>query len=488
MCFHIQSVISFLLILTCLHNAVLSEQNHIARGEFYDSEPKNATCSTSDLNHSLLVECNGANCEDITNQETSWPKSLKEIVHVYSSRLGDRFAINSLPNLDFEENELERTLNINTTLYVDSNQKGHEIYGFGTFLDATNNYDSKDEETEKTFNQVYEPIFKDLYGKSANQFTILSISVTRDSIIEYKVSQNLLRIDSLAIRVLGKQEYDEFSKIKVILNLDDFERTLDMIEAMKETAKVMSTKFKVLQIWAVSIDQNWLLKNSSNEGMLGYLQELFSTKNTFARTNFTVVPNFVDTISKSRSILRGLIIKSQYSTVYNILNYVKESRKDLKIITVGRGKFEVTEYGDWNTAQNYAVEILNHLKYGSSAFLEAHSAIDILKDPYSEDCPIYSLRQSHGVHFRGPMFYALGHFSRYIVPGSRLLKSNVFTQPNMFAAHYISFITPQNQIISIILNDNDHILPFRLAIDGHILAYVSLQPKSFNTIININRQ
>lgn len=480
---HIQLVISLLLISTCSHEKVLGEHNHITREKLYNSDPKGIEhCSTSDLDHSVLVECTGSDCDETKNQGTTWPKIRSEIIHVYSSRSGDRFAVNSLPNLDFQENELERTLNINTTYYVNSTQRSHEILGFGTFLDPTLGFVSR-EEFENMFHQVYEQIFRDLYGKfqSNNQFTILSIPIARDSIIERKVYQNLLQIDSLATKVLGSENH-EYSKIKVILNFEHLDRTLEMIEPLKETAKVMS-EFRVLEIWAVTVDQDWLLENSSNESILEFLQELFSTKNTFARTNITLVPNFVDTITNSRSILRGLVIKSQYSSVYNTLEYVKGSRKDLIVITVGRDKLQITEYGDWSTAQDYAVEILNHLRYGSNAFVEASSTVDILKEPYSRDCSIYSLRQGHDVHFRGPMFYAIGHFSRYVVPGSRLLKSNVFTQPNMFAANYISFITPQNYIISIILNDNEHLLPFRLAVDGHIMAYSNLQPKSFNTII-----
>lgn len=482
----LSTIVITLFILTCLQKFVLSELKQHIDGNKFHLELKNASCSTNDLNHSPLVECNGLKCETISKinnkQQLLWPKSRKEILHTYSTRSGDRFVTDSLPNLDFQENELDRTLNINTTLYVtkSTNEMSQEIYGFGTIFDLGGGNIPK--ENEETFQRIYGPIFKDLYGKfqSANQFTILSILVTRDSIVEHKISQTLLQLDALAIKSID--ERDDNNKIKVILCLDDFESTLDMIEAFKETAKTIS-KLRVLQIWAVNVNQHWLLKNSSNEGILGYLQEFFSTQNILAKTNMTLVPDFVDAITRSQSILKGLIIKSQYSSPYNIMDYVRKSRSDLKIITVGRDKSEINEYGDWDTANNYAIEILNHLKYGSNGFLEAYSVVDILEQPNSKDCSIYSLRQSHDVHFRGPMFYAIGHFSRYVVPGSKLLKTSIFTQPNMFAAHYISFLTPQNYIISIIINDNDHMLPFRLAIDGHILAYLELQSKSFNTII-----
>lgn len=484
--FNTQSIVITFFILTCLQKFVLSELKQHTNENKFHLELKNASCSTNDLNHSPLVECNGLKYEEISNnkQELLWPKSQQEILHIYSTRSGDRFATDSLPNLDFQENELERTLNINTTLYVTKSstnaERSQEIYGFGTIFDIGGANIPK--ENEQTFQQIYGPIFKDLYGQfgSANQFTILSILVTRESIVEQRISRTLLQLDALAIKSIG--ERDENNKVKVILSLDDFESTLDMIEALKATALAIS-KLRVLQIWAVDVNQHWLLKNSSNEGILGYLQEFFSTQNILARTNMTLVPDFVDAITKSQSILKGLVIKSQYSSPYNIIDYVRKSRNDLKIITVGRDKFEINEYGDWDTANNYAIEILNHLKYGSNGFLEASSVVDILKQPNSQDCSIYSLRQSHDVHFRGPMFYAIGHFSRYVTPGSKLLKTSVFTQPNMFAAHYISFLTPQNYIISIVINDNDHMLPFRLAVDGHILAYLELQSKSFNTII-----
>lgn len=437
-------------------------------------EPKKASCSTSDLNHSILVECNESNLDLNSSTDSLWPSSGNHIVHVWSSRSGDRFAVKPLEKLNVQESELERTLNINTTLYIYSNHRKQEIHGFGTKIDFI---DFLSRENDKSLHTVYGPILKELFGN--NQFSMLSIPVPHTSILNEKASEALHQVDSLASKVLGNRPN---LKIKVILNLDDLEGTLEMIEALKAMAKSKST-LQMLQIWALTVNQDWLLKNSSNEGMLGFLQELFATKKVLAITNTTSGPEFVDAITKSQSALRGLLLKSSYSLGYNALIYIKESRGDLSILSLSSDKPRVEEYGDWDNSQNYAVEILKHLGHGSEGFLENISSINILREPYNQDCSIYSIGQTDNTHFRGPMFYAIGQFSRHVVPGSKLLETSVFTQPNMFAAHYISFITPLDYIVTIVLNDNEHMLPFRVAVDGHIVAYLNLQPKSFNTIV-----
>ena len=77
----------------------------------------------------------------------------------------------------------------------------------------------------------------------------------------------------------------------------------------------------------------------------------------------------------------------------------------------------------------------------------------------------------------------MGHFSKYLVPGSRRLDAELSTQPNMFAADYMAFITPKKHIVTIVLNNNGHDLPFRLAIDKNIRIHVMLKSKSFNTFV-----
>lgn len=81
------------------------------------------------------------------------------------------------------------------------------------------------------------------------------------------------------------------------------------------------------------------------------------------------------------------------------------------------------------------------------------------------------------------MFYSISHFSRYLPKGTLLLETSLFTQPNMFAAQYSAFLTPSNDIVTIVLNDNDHLLPFRVSVDGVIKIYTGLKPKSFNTFV-----
>lgn len=84
------------------------------------------------------------------------------------------------------------------------------------------------------------------------------------------------------------------------------------------------------------------------------------------------------------------------------------------------------------------------------------------------------------------MFYAIGHFSRYITPGSIRLKTKLLSAPNMFDLHETAFLTPDNYIVQVVINANQHPVPFRVGLDKKTKLEVLLESKSFSTFI-LNR-
>jgi len=435
------------------------------------------TCSDEELNHSPLVECKSQDCSYITQDlDPIWPSDRNHLVHMHSSRSGNRFLVDNLENLNYRETEQEKLFDINTTLYVHSTSRFHEVLGFGATLDA--HMLMLDIDDESLYTSLV-PILTDLFSKSPKgiELSILRLPITSEVITNYNITHLMHRVDTLITRVLGRESGD---RIRVIVNLEDLRSTMQIIEALKAIPSP-AKKMNALDFWAVSLNQEWIFSSATNKEMLEYVKELFSTNQVLGVTKISESPSFTE--PDVQSIFGGLLIKSEFSAPYNFLDSVRSTSDKLTLITIGSDKPQTSDYGDWQNAQNYAVEILKHLTHGSNGFIEGLSVVDVLSDSKSQDCSIYSLQRSHQLHFRGPMFYAIGHFSRLIKPGSRRLAVEVYTQPNMFAAHYAAFATPQNQIVAIVLNDNEHLLPFRLAVDGKILSQVNLEPKSFNTIV-----
>lgn len=81
------------------------------------------------------------------------------------------------------------------------------------------------------------------------------------------------------------------------------------------------------------------------------------------------------------------------------------------------------------------------------------------------------------------MFYAIGHLSRYVKPGSIRVKINFYSSAHMHAAQYIAFITPDNYLVVFVMNNNIGPMPVNIGIDTRTKVEALLNTKSFNTFI-----
>lgn len=81
------------------------------------------------------------------------------------------------------------------------------------------------------------------------------------------------------------------------------------------------------------------------------------------------------------------------------------------------------------------------------------------------------------------MFYAIGHLSRYVKPGSVRVKIDFYSSAHMFANQYIAFITPDNYLIVYVSNNNIGPMPVRIGFDTRTKVETMLETKSFNTFI-----
>lgn len=464
----------FALIVTTLllNGKVAFSENLFGARTKWIPDNKVATCSTNDLNHSPLIECPLSDrCSLLSGNITSiWPQDHHQIVHMYSSRSGDRFKFSFLKNLKYRQNEEEALYNINTSLIVDSESKLHNLSGFGATL----------EPQKLMSNKNYRPIFRDIFsdGQFGLQLSFLVLRLDRDYVAMLNLAHVLKEIDTMIGNSMIREQSS--SKLKTIFSIEGLMKTQDIIATIKGIWDALSSS-NHLECWAITIDKEWLFSNSDSSLFLADIRDLFSSKNLLSVTNFKDSTGVIDVISKEKNSLNGLIIKSDFSSPYNILSYARNFSEKFVIMSMGASKPATHDYGDWNNAKNLIAEIINHITYGSNGFIIPISSKDILIDSKDKDAPIY---EAPGGYFRGPMYYALGHFSLFLTNGSRLLNSRVETSPNMFAAKYISFLTPKNDhVVSIVMNDNPHHLPFQLVIDNLIVTQLDIEPKSLNTFV-----
>jgi hypothetical protein len=445
------------------------------------------TCTTEDINHSVLVECGAISCPQRTQQDgpnVEWPSQLDEIVHVHSSRAGNRFAQNKLPNLDFKENDEARMLDINTTFYIKTpkfsdDKKRPKLTSFGATIDFLELARAlRDGQFESTFGLI----FDDLFGgtSQSTNLEVLRIQIDSKHSDEFDVNDILMKLDF----ELGKRHTSQSrDRLKV---LPEFSSPVDSDSRLGIKSSI-TTALVNTELWAVSLDLTGSpYDRVKHQNILDRARQILPQNIPIFFTVDPVQAPFLVDDEKMLPRIQGLLVKSRPSNPYNYLSHVRRQLGPNKsLVIVGRTGPRTKSLGDWRNAYNTAIEIVSHLEHGADAFIESRSVLDVFyANENAQDAMLYNLHQDQSMHLRSPKFYALGHFSRYLKRGSVLLESELFTQPNMFAAHYTAFLSADRQhVIGIILNENEHLLPLRLAIDRRIKVAAYLEAKSFNTFL-----
>lgn len=431
-----------------------------------------STCDTEDLSHSVLIECSSTSCatagsfEPLGNDYSmnDWPSHRGEITHIHSSRAGSRFTKTRLANLDYQEDDHTRMLDINTTFYIYTPAGGDALLGFG----ATIEFWSLDRALrDNQFGRLFKPLFTDLFGgaKQGGHFDFLRLRIDMSGSRTLHLRSNLSRLDDQ----LGNQVVGPDSKLRILIDLQGANYEESKIEMGPNLT------FANIIIWAIADDSG-----SHSSAFREAIPDIMTFRSGKPLELADIDLDWSLSLKSS-----GLLIRSDPSIPYNYLEQMRQ-KVDLPVMTLGKSLPKTRSPGDWQNAQESAVELINHLKYGSRGYIEYSSIDDMLQNPSATcDASLYSLHADHGIHFRGPNYYTIGHFSRYVKEGSFILtKTELFTQPNMFAAHYSAFLSSDKKfIVAVVVNENEHLLPFRLAIDRRIKTVTNLEAQSINTFL-----
>lgn len=82
-----------------------------------------------------------------------------------------------------------------------------------------------------------------------------------------------------------------------------------------------------------------------------------------------------------------------------------------------------------------------------------------------------------------PLFYAMAHFAKYILPGSRKIRTNIFPAQSPFISS-VAYLRPDKKI-AVILYNNHTTEPIKLTIKDKCKGstVICLKPKSLNTFV-----
>lgn len=84
--------------------------------------------------------------------------------------------------------------------------------------------------------------------------------------------------------------------------------------------------------------------------------------------------------------------------------------------------------------------------------------------------------------YKGPMFYVMAHFSKFILPGSMRIEATLKGIPSTFV-QTLAFLRPDNKIAVILYNNRSNVIDLTIKCDPKKVFSIKLKPKSINSLV-----
>lgn len=141
--------------------------------------------------------------------------------------------------------------------------------------------------------------------------------------------------------------------------------------------------------------------------------------------------------------------------------------------------------GNWDRGIAYALDITRLMNKNVAGWVDWNMALDLSGGPSWAknllDAPII-VNSHRDEYYKSPMFYALGHYSRFVEPNSTRIDSRLANAKYDYPFEAVSFLTPNSYIVIIVINANKHQVPFRVIVDRQTVRVVNIRAESLNTI------
>lgn len=170
-------------------------------------------------------------------------------------------------------------------------------------------------------------------------------------------------------------------------------------------------------------------------------------------------------------------------TMHENLRNVARSFPDKKLIfTEGTNeKFSADRYQYWPNAERYGRSMINDFNAGTVAWTDWNILLDQNGGPnhVGNFCfaPVHGDTDS-GELIYTPTYYYIGHFSKFVRPGARLL-STTTSRSHLLAT---SFINPDGSIATIVMNQSDMEIPYNFIVESNEVQLV-IPAHSMQTLV-----
>ncbi|XP_018012609.1 lysosomal acid glucosylceramidase [Hyalella azteca] len=143
------------------------------------------------------------------------------------------------------------------------------------------------------------------------------------------------------------------------------------------------------------------------------------------------------------------------------------------------------ELGSWQRAQNYVVNIIDDVTHYSTGWVDWNMALDQEGGPNwvsnFVDSPVI-VNAAEDTFYKQPMFYAMGHFSRFVLPGDVAVDRSISDESQIRAA---TFVKPDGTVVAVILNMAEEVVPVSIqpSVGADFYANLMVPGKSLHTLL-----
>lgn len=403
-------------------------------------------CSQDILDRSFVTQCSPVICEPVLERNghngsiedtiREWPTNKDVVVHIVSSRRGDRFQVHNYKAIDTTEFFYEES-HVNGSMFVDTGVRYQRILGFGTTLtDAScTNVDTLPEETRARLisdyfsvedgiglNLIKVPIGSSKYSYS--NYVLDQPDTGQVELSPYDIDHRIplikdamksagrwkSRMRILASSASAPPEYKESGRMVQgsFLRQDrsrDYAKYLTgFIEAYR--GHDLNIWSLVLSEWPVSTERDVGQNDTMNYNSMAMkptqavklIRDLRDVQ-LDAPPKFRLlllgddrahIPVWADAVFRRPDVAKdvaGIAYACDQKKVapYDNLEYLTR-RYPGKYLLAAQGSVNAPiKLGNWQYAENYATEIVKNLAFGSVGWIDFNLALDLGGGPYISD-------------------------------------------------------------------------------------------------------
>ncbi|KAJ6220710.1 hypothetical protein RDWZM_006522 [Blomia tropicalis] len=172
----------------------------------------------------------------------------------------------------------------------------------------------------------------------------------------------------------------------------------------------------------------------------------------------------------------------------SILGHISKRFPDKILLSTegSLGYSRPSSLGDWHNFNEYADDIVKVLNEGVQGWIDWNMVLDINGGPSwvgtKLDAPIH-ISDDASEYYKLPLYYAMGHFSKFIVPKSVKTHIEVKRDGNGNKVEIVAFERPDNSMVLTVLNKNNHKIRMKIHDPHRGYLVVHMAANSMDSLI-----